>query len=249
MNMNGFFPIDLDENLVCLFIHKPYNFKRDAVSLSEQVQALELIQKETEFHFEHFITPQQVHGNTIVCIDETNLNEQFENTDGLITQLKGIALGTRVADCQGILLYDPEHQVIGNIHSGWRGTLQRIGSHAVQIMQETYHTQPQNLKVYLSPSIHQCCFEIWEEVKQKFEKEFSEIPFDDLLKKGDFKEEQKYYLDLIALNRRVLNNLWIPEENISASELCSCCHKETIHSYRGDKETSGRNLCLMMIKK
>jgi len=44
-------------------------------------------------------------------------------------------------------------------------------------------------------------------VKQKFEKEFSEIPFDDVLKKGDFKEEQKYYLDLIALNRRVLNNL------------------------------------------
>ena len=59
--MNGFFPIDLDENLVSIFIHKPYNFKRDAVSLSEQVQALELIQKETEFQFEHFITPQQVH--------------------------------------------------------------------------------------------------------------------------------------------------------------------------------------------
>lgn len=160
MKMNGFFPIDLDENLVCLFIHKPYNFIRNASSFEEQDKALELIQKETEFQFEHFITPQQVHGNTIVCIDETNLNEQFENTDGLITQLKGVALGTRVADCQGILLYDPEHQVIGNIHSGWRGTLQRIGSYAVQIMQEKYHTQPQNLKVYLSPSIHQCCFEI-----------------------------------------------------------------------------------------
>lgn len=61
MNMNGFFPIDLDKNLVSVFIHKPYNFKRDAISLAEQEQTLELIQEETEFHFEHFITPQQVH--------------------------------------------------------------------------------------------------------------------------------------------------------------------------------------------
>jgi len=61
MKMNGFFPIDLDENLVCLFIHKPYNFKRDAISLAEQEQTLELTPKETGFHFEHLITPQQVH--------------------------------------------------------------------------------------------------------------------------------------------------------------------------------------------
>ena len=61
MKMNGFFPIDLDENLVCLFIHKPYNFIRNAPSFEEQDKALELIQKETEFQFEHFITPQQVH--------------------------------------------------------------------------------------------------------------------------------------------------------------------------------------------
>ena len=61
MNMNGFFPIDLDKNLVSLFIHKPYNFKRDAPSLEEQDKVLELIQKETGFHFEHLITPRQVH--------------------------------------------------------------------------------------------------------------------------------------------------------------------------------------------
>lgn len=61
MNMNGFFPIDLDENLVCLFIHKPYNFIRNVPSLEEQDKALELIQKKTEFQFEHLITPRQVH--------------------------------------------------------------------------------------------------------------------------------------------------------------------------------------------
>ena len=61
MKMNGFFPIDLDENLVCLFIHKPYNFIRNTPSLAEQEQTLELIQEETGFHFEHLITPRQVH--------------------------------------------------------------------------------------------------------------------------------------------------------------------------------------------
>ena len=117
-------------------------------------------------------------------------------------------MGTRVADCQGILLYDPEHQVIGNIHSGRRGTLSRIGTKAIEILMKDFHSDPKDIKVFISPSIHQCCFEVGEEVKTLFEKEFTDIPMKDVIQIGAFKEnEQKYYLDTVELNKRIFLKL------------------------------------------
>jgi hypothetical protein len=158
-------------------------------------------------------------------------------------------LVTSVADCQGILLYDTKNKVIGNIHSGRRWTLSRISTNAINIMVEEFNSNPENIKVYISPSIHKCCFEVWEELKRYFEEEFSEIDMANIINIGEFKNgEQKYFIDTVEINKRVLLNLWINDGNITISDKCSVCNSDKIHSYRKDKPNDERNILLISLK-
>ena len=90
-------------------------------------------------------------------------------------------------------------------------------------------------------------FLIGEELKEEFVKEFSDINIDDYITIGEYKEEQKYYIDTVEINKKVLMSLVIKEENIFSSNLCSVCNDE-IHSYRKDKPNDGRNVTLICMK-
>lgn len=245
---NGFFDIKLDNDLISLFVHKPYNFKRDSVSEEEIMNQFNEIETVINYKFDNIIRPRQTHSNNIKIVTEENVNDSFDDTDGLITNLKGVALCTQIADCQGILLYDTKNKVIGNIHSGWKGTLTRISTNAVNLMIKEFNSNPEDIKVYISPSIHKCHFEVGEDVKTLFEKEFTDIDNNSFIQKGEFKEEQKYFIDTVELNKQLLISLGIKEENITSSDLCSVCNSNIIHSYRKDKPNDGRNICLIAIK-
>ena len=240
---NGIIKIDFDNDLVALFIHKPYNFKLDTTTEEERNEQY----KKIGYSFKKIKGTKQTHSNIVKIINEKNINEELENVDGLITNLEGVALVTYVADCQGILIYDTKNRVIGNIHSGWKGTLNRISTNAINLMINNFNTDPKNIKVFISPSIHKCHFEVGEELKESFEKEFTDIDLSDLIIKGEYKDEQKYYIDTVELNKRVLITLGVKEENISFSNLCSVCN-DYIHSYRRDKPIDGRNINLIAIK-
>lgn len=242
---NGFIDIKLDQDLISLFIHKPYNFKRDTISEEDIAKEFYEIENKINYSFSNIIRPHQTHSSNVQVVTNNNINDSFEDTDGLITNLKGVALCTQVADCQSILLYDTKNKVIGNIHSGWKGTLNRISTNAINIMKDEFNSDLNDIKVYISPSIHKCHFEVGEEVKELFEKEFVDI--NDLIIKGEYKDEQKYYIDTVELNKRLLIELGLKEENIVISDICSVCD-DNIHSYRKDKPEDGRNICLIAIK-
>lgn len=244
---NGFLDIKLDKGLISLFIHKPYNFKRDSVNEEEITSEFHELENKINYSFGTIIRPRQTHSNNVKIVTLENINDSFEDTDGLITNLKNVSLCTQVADCQAILFYDPNKKVIGNIHSGWKGTLTRISTNAVNLMVNEFCSNKDDIKVYISPSIHKCHFEVGEDVKEQFQKEFTDIDINSFIIKGEFKEEQKYYIDTVELNKRILNNLGIKEENIISSDLCSVCN-DFIHSYRRDKPSDGRNICLIKIK-
>lgn len=243
---NGFFDIRLDDELVTLFIHKPYNFKRDVVPEEEIKKNFDKVEKEIGYKFASILRPMQTHSNNVKVVTKDNINDTFEDTDGLITNLKGVALCTQIADCQGILLYDTKNKVIGNIHSGWKGTLTRISTNAINIMVKEFNSNKEDIKVYISPSIHGCCFEVGEDVKVSFEKEFTDI--NSFITKGEYKDEQKYFIDTVELNKQLLINLGLKEDNIYVSDICSVCNSDYIHSYRKDKPNDGRNICLIAIK-
>ena len=229
-------------NIINCFTLKPYNFRDTQVSIEEQEIEYNEIMKTLDFNAK-FIKPNQTHTNHVEVVTEDNINDKFLNTDGLITNLKNIALVVSLADCQGILLYDRKLEVIGAIHSGWKGTLNKIVENAVNIMISKFNSNPEDIEAYITPSILKCCFEVDSDVVDMFKNNFNNI--DDLITLGEFKDKQKYYIDTQDLNKRVLLNLGLKEENINLSNLCSKCNHDMIHSHRGDGIDSGRNIALI----
>lgn len=192
------------------------------------------------------VKPHQTHTDNIV---EVNQIKQLNEVDGIITNKKEITLLTTSADCTSLLFYDPIKRVIGNVHSGWRGTLQAIGKKAVEKMMEKYETNPKDVICCICPCIRQCCFEVDEDVKKLFKQEYYNLEnINDIIKKGNIIEgKQKYYIDTTEINKQILKNIGLKEENIIDSNICTMCNPEHFHSYRAEKENSGRNAAIISL--
>lgn len=190
----------------------------------------------------------QIHSSNIETVlenDEIN-NNKFDNVDGLLTNVKGVTLLIKVADCQGIFLYDPIKEVIGNIHSGWKGTADKIIIKAIDKMILEYGSNLTDILVCINPCIQSCHFEIEEDVLNIFRDKIG-ILIDNFLLKGKIKEgKQKYYLDLVNLNKELLIIHGLNKENIYSSKECTVCENDKYHSYRADK-TSERNGCIISL--
>ena len=238
---------DLDEKgIFNAFTLRPYNFNQnyiDDLYIRKQYAKLE-----AEFgkQFRKIVKPVQTHTNTVKVLNEENLNDEFKDVDGLVTDLSNVCLVTSLADCQGVLFYDPKKGVIGNVHSGWKGTLNKIGKNAIDLMVTTYGTDPRDLNVYIFPSILKCCFEVDEDVMQMFVDAFQEIDIDSCISAGDLKEgKQKYFIDTVRINQLMFERSGILPENIHLSNTCSKCHKDEIHSHRGHGARAGRNIAMI----
>lgn len=234
------------EDVYHLFTKKPFNFDPNEVSEEEIQKEYQEIESLLGCSFPKICQPLQTHTNIVKKVDE-NTVLPLENVDGLVTNLKGVALVTRLADCQGILLYDPKKKVIGNIHSGWKGTLGRIIKKAVLLMEEEYGCESQDIKAYICPSIQKCCFEVEEDVMRAFKKEFKDLLVEENITKGKPKEgRDKYYIDLVALNQKVLQKIGLLPSHIFVSHICTKCEHEKIFSYRA--EGHGRNTAWIALK-
>lgn len=189
----------------------------------------------------------QAHSDKIQIVKEKN--EKFNNIDGLITNKKDISLSLRFADCTPILFYDPKKNVIGNIHSGWRGTVQKIGQKGALKMIEVYGCKKEDLLCFLGPCIEKCHFEVGKEVKEIFEQTFSYLgSLENIIQKVYKKEEEKYFIDTTAINRKLLEEIGISCNNIIESKICTVCNASQMHSYRAEKENSGRNTAIIGLK-
>ena len=88
-------------------------------------------------YYTNCIKPSQEHTKNIRIVrqkmNKGNIDfeqEEYKSTDGLITNQSDIALATTNADCILLMFFDPVKKVIANVHSGWRGTLQKISVNA-----------------------------------------------------------------------------------------------------------------------
>ncbi len=181
----------------------------------------------------------QSHSNNIEIIEDISQGELspfgrfIPNTDGLVTDKENIALITRFADCTPIILFDPIKRVQANIHSGWRGTLQKIGENGIGIMVNNYNCNPEDILVVLGPSIGKDDFEVDKDVMELFKNEFD---YQDIISK---KDDLKYLIDLTTINKEMLIEKGIREENIIDIDLSTFSNPDLLHSYRRDKEKYG----------
>lgn len=191
-----------------------------------------------------FINIYQTHSANVEIIKNDNINNIYENTDGIITNKNELVLPIRIADCISIMIFDPNKNVIANIHSGWRGTVQKIVEITIRKMVEEFNCNTYDIICCLTPSIRKCHFEVHSDVKEIFENEFT-----NLINKGIIlnNNNEKYLIDTVLINRLLLTNLGLKDSNIIDSKICTACNTDIFHSYRIEKEQAGRNLSIMSL--
>ena len=192
------------------------------------------------------VRPNQTHTDVVERVDEPD--STFDETDGLITNKTGINLVLSFADCTPILIYDTVKKAIGNIHSGWKGTAQKIAQKAVLKMQREYGTNPADLIVCIGPCIKECHFEVKADVKEIYEKEFAYLRRNKDIIKKKTNEDGRYFIDTTLVNKLILQEVGVKPENIFDSGICTVCNSNIIHSFRSDKEKSGRNVAIIGIQ-
>lgn len=177
----------------------------------------------------------QIHSNFVEKVDD--VNKVYTNIDGLISDRPGVSLWLRYADCTPIYLYDTKKNIIGNIHSGWKGTVQKIAKVSVEKMIKEYGSNPEDIICAFGPNIAKCHFKVDEDVKNIFEETFSYMNNKNIISIGEVEEgKQKYYIDTNLINRNLLKEVGVKDENIIESKICTVCNHDKFYSYRKDKE-------------
>lgn len=205
-----------------------------------------------QIDFKNIIRPYQTHTKNVVNLKDENgiFPKELSDIDGLITNKKDKILSLVFADCTPIFLYDKNKNIIGNIHSGWQGTLKKIAKEAIFKMKEEFKSNPEDIICAIGPTIRKCHFEVEEDVKNKFIEEFKEIcKEEEFVSKGKLvDDEQKYNIDTVYLNKKMLLDSGILEENIIDSNICTVCNSCLMHSYRIEKENAGRSTAIICKK-
>lgn len=191
--------------------------------------------------------------------DKPDFNlEKYDFTDGLVTNKSGLILATTNADCILLLFFDPVKKVIANVHSGWKGTLQRISIAVVDKMVSDFGCNPADIICSICPSIRKCHFEVDEDVKLMFENEFRDLTnlnsensncsclLDEVIEYDDSKN--KWHIDTVLINRILLKNAGLKDENIVDCGICSVCNSDLIHSFRVEKEGYSLETALITLK-
>lgn len=178
----------------------------------------------------------QVHGGKVVKIDaKTALSGEIAGADGAITNVKGIALSVRTADCLPILLYDPEHNAVGVAHAGWKSTKERIARNVLEAMKTNYRSVPSRILVGMGPALRQCCYEVNSEFLMHFP--------DSVVKMA-----HKHYFDLVGENAEQLIAAGVSAKNIFDCGICTSCRNDEFFSFRKEREKAGRMLSIIMLK-
>nr|WP_320193562.1 peptidoglycan editing factor PgeF [uncultured Desulfobacter sp.] len=155
--------------------------------------------------------------------------------DAAVTNLKGLGLAIQVADCQAVILYDPQKEVIANIHSGWRGSVGDILGRCINTMVSEFGCAPATIRAGISPSLGPCCAQF---VNYK-----REIPE----KLWHYKEKDRPYFDFWQISRDQLMDHGVLDEHIETMGLCTRCRTDLFYSYRKNK-TTGRFAAVISLK-
>lgn len=188
------------------------------------------------------VLSHQTHTTNIRIVTEKDAGKgiwkerDYNDVDGLITNVEGMTLVTFYADCVPLYFVDPVHRAIGLSHSGWKGTVNRMGLRTIEAMSKAYDSRTEDMLACIGPSICGDCYEVSEDVAEAFLREFgSELCYGNsiLIDKGN----GKYQLDLWAANRIILLSGGILPKHLAVTNVCTKCNPNLLYSHRvmGDK--------------
>lgn len=177
--------------------------------------------------------PRQTHTNNVKCVSET---DDFEETDGLISDIKGSCIGINTADCLPVLIYDPTHHAAATLHAGWRGLVGRIVTKGIEMMKHEFGSAASDLLCAVGPAISTEIYEVGDELKPQFAN--AGFPIEEIF--IDRADWAKSHLDLKAAVRFELLNNGIAEQKIEISDICTFRNSDMFFSARRFGINSGR---------
>ena len=188
---------------------------------------------------ENLVSCKLVHGKKIAIVGRGDCGSIIADTDGLITSEKDVCISVTVADFLPIYFFDKEKEIIGILHAGYKGVVDRAVVDMVNKMKEEFNSLPSDILVYIGPHIKDCHFCIGDDQKYLY---------------SDFKDfvtsrENGTFVDLCGIVEKDLLELEIPKNNIEISSKCTYCDEE-LFSYRRDRpEKVNAQIAFICMKK
>jgi len=205
------------------------------------------------------VTARQVHSDLVLRID--GVPAQPLSGDALVTNVPGLVLAVKTADCVPVLLVDVKKKVVAAIHAGWRGMVKRIVEKTVGVLRREYGSGPGDIRAAIGPGIAACCYSVGDEVRDQFESQFSYSSelFHEVMERDQLRERypllfltarapghhplgRKLHLDLAMAAQRQLIEAGVPHKRISATGKCTSCHNDLLFSHRKEKGITGRQV-------
>lgn len=217
-----------------------FRVKDDENSVRENYR---LLAEDLGIELKRTVLAKQTHTKNIRIVTEADAGKgivrdsDIEDTDGLVCNIPNMALVVFSADCIPILLYDGKKRVVAAVHSGWRGTVQRIGAAAVEVMAKEFGSSPSDIVAAIGPGIGPCCFEFGEDASNYFDRKY--------LKE---KDNGKFLVNIWEMNCDILLDSGLKAENIDVSGVCTVCNSDKYYSYRTHKDRTGRQAAVIMLK-
>ncbi len=252
-------------NLTALGIRNCYTTKLGGVSLgflselnlSPSKEALENVQENVRrvcetlhMNAKNAVLSHQTHTVNIRTVTEKDLGKGFfrprdyENVDGLMTDLPDVPLVTLHADCVPLYLCDPVRKAVALSHAGWRGTVSDMAGTTVRKMAEVYGSDPKDLIAAIGPSICRDHYEVGQEVADAFLERFGD---DARYVLFEGKRPGKYQLDLQEANRRLMIRAGIREQSIEVAGVCTKCNSGLLFSHRVTGDRRGLNAAFLSL--
>jgi len=198
------------------------------------------------------VTAKQTHTTNIKMVTKADCGKgiikisDYNDIDGLITNETGITLVTSYADCVPLYFYDKKNNAIGLSHAGWRGTSENMAGATVNALTKAYGTNPKDIIACIGPSICSDCYEVGEEVADRFKNILTPEEYNNILLKGNARD--KYQLNLWKVNELLLKKAGILERNIYVTNICTACNPDILFSHRASKGKRGNLAAFLALK-
>ena len=208
---------------------------------------------------------RQIHSAIVQHVNDVSAHAPAG--DGMITATPGLLLAIKTADCVPVLVADVKRRVVGAFHAGWRGTAARVVEKGVGEMRRQFNSRPHDLRAAIGPCIRKCCYAVGSEVQTEFASQFtyaSEL-FEEVFDSnaihikypllflnqrapghGDLGPE--IHLDLVAANRRQLEDAGVRSEHIAIVDGCTACDTTRFFSHRAEFGKTGRMMAVIGIR-
>lgn len=254
LNMTGVVNhgISTREGGVSVGIYRSMNLSFSRGDVAENVmENYRRIAKTIGVSAENIVCSAQTHTTNVKIVTREDAGKGvtrekgYTDVDGLITNVPGLCLATFYADCVPLLFVDPVERVVATSHSGWRGTVGKIGKVTIEKMESEFGCKPENIYAAVGPSICQDCYEVSEDVIEQFKTNFAESHWETLFYK---KENGKYQLNLWAANEIILTEAGIRGDHMAITNLCTCCNPERLFSHRASQGKRGNLAAFIALK-